>query len=118
MPRRTCLKVLDNRGAVAEYVRQGLTVRQIAERLDVTTRTVWRYKHDLGLTVPNPAPLPPERWVEAEQLLDEGAPYAEVARTIGCEWHAVKERFPGRGWTRTQCGIHARLLDRYTGVAS
>ena len=118
MSRATCNHVLQRRPIVAEYVRQGLDNQQIATQLGVSERTVIRDKRALGLAAPVIPPLPPEKWVEAKQLLDEGAPYSEVARTIGRSWQRVQHRFPGMGWTRQDAGRYARLVVRYKELAS
>lgn len=52
----------------------------------------------------------------AAELLDGGASYREVARTIGRSASVLCRRFPGRGWTRDQVAERASLDRRFGGV--
>lgn len=52
----------------------------------------------------------------AAELLEGGASYREVARTIGRSASVVCRRFPGRGWTPEQVAERASLDRRYGGV--
>ena len=46
----------------------------------------------------------------AKALLDDGASYTEVARTLGCSRFWVSKHFPGRGWTSQQGGAYGYML--------
>ena len=85
------------RAAVRDLLAQGFDEARIAEQLHVSTRTVQRDRHALGLSHH-------QRWVWtadqlwlARNLLEDGATYAEVARTIGCTWRVVRGKLPGYG---------------------
>lgn len=54
--------------------------------------------------------------LRAAELLDGGASYREVARTIGRSASVICRRFPGRGWTLEQVAERASLDRRYSGV--
>lgn len=100
------------RDLVVELTRAGLSAPQIAERLNVTTRTVQRHRVAAGIAQPLAPRLTPEQHEQARQLIDDGASYKEVARTIGCANTTVAKRFPGRGWTLAECGRWGRFLDK------
>jgi transposase-like protein len=53
-----------------------------------------------------------------EQLLDDGASYAEVARTIGCSARAVARYFPNRGWTEDQTVEFMTMMRKTTKQTS
>jgi hypothetical protein len=50
------------------------------------------------------------RHVVALALLDDGASYSEVARTLKCSRKWVSDRFPNRGWTSQQGGAYGYML--------
>lgn len=87
---------------IADLTRRGWTARAIAEELGVTARTVSRHRQAQGVAQP-PAPrYSPDVRAKAEQLLDDGASYREVARTLGLSQDRAPRWFPGRGWTSSQ----------------
>jgi hypothetical protein len=43
-------------------------------------------------------------------LLDDGASYAETARSIGKDRSWVTKRFPGRGWTKQEGGAYGYMM--------
>lgn len=45
-------------------------------------------------------PIPPELLAQARLLIEDEAPYAEVARTTGISMNALARHFPGKGATR------------------
>lgn len=100
------------RELVTELTRAGLSAPQIAERLGIATRTVQRHRVAAGIAQPPARHLSPEEIDRARQLIDDGASYKEVARTIGCANVTVAKRFPGRGWTLAECGRWGRFLDK------
>ncbi|ANA86911.1 helix-turn-helix DNA binding protein [Gordonia phage Utz] len=95
-------EVARRREAIAELTRAGLSAPEIAIRLNVTARTVVRHRALAGVSKPTHPRLTEEQLATARRLIDEGAPYKEIARTIGCHECTVAQRFPGRGWTRKQ----------------
>lgn len=103
---------------IVELTKQNQTATTIAEIVGVTTRTVTRVRSRQNANCeywPH-VMLTAEQITTAEHLLDDGASYTEVARTIGIGWDAVEMRWPGRSWTKKQCGQHRALLRRMRGV--
>ena len=92
----------------------GLSAAQIAERAGCTARTVTRWRASEGLTQPGPVTVgvrvSAERLAAAERMLDDGAPYQEVARTLGMHQHTLRRHFPGRQWTKHQSGVFAAMV--------
>lgn len=41
---------------------------------------------------------------KARQLLDDGASYREITRTLGISKTTLRAKFPGRGWTYKESG--------------
>lgn len=95
-----------NVSARAERIRVltllGATRQEIADELDIATATVSRVRRKLGMQIRNPGPYAEEVFDRALTLLDDGASYAEVARTLGVSAWSIAHRFPGRGWTQHQ----------------
>jgi len=87
---------------------EGLSAPQIAERVGCTPRTVTRWRRQEGLTRVIPAtagaPATPERLEQARRLLDDGASYQEVSRTLGMHERTLMRHFPGRGWSKREGG--------------
>lgn len=94
--------VLERRAKVAEMTRAGLSGDCIAAVLGVSERSVERARVATGCARPASVPLTEAELAAARQLLDDGASYAEVARTLGRGETTVARRFPGRGWTKSQ----------------
>lgn len=106
------------RKKVVELTRLGVPASQIGERLGICERQVCRYRRKAGITKPPPKRMTPEQIDTATKMLDDGASFAEVARTLGFTHDAILRRFPGRGWTKQQIGeynslrhLERRLLD-------
>lgn len=102
--------VEERMNAVAEMCKSGHTVSDIARKLDITERTVWRMKKRAGLTHPHP-PITNAQVDEMRAMLDDGMSYSEVSRTLGIDHAAIKRRFPGRGYDQSQ-SVNARNLRR------
>lgn len=90
-------EIQDRRETVAALTRQGYTADQIANILRVSGRTVQRYRVITGTSQPAPRPFTDEELALARNLLEEGAGYGEVSRTIGHDRSAVRRRLPGYG---------------------
>lgn len=100
----------------ARIHREDLTAAEAARLLGVSTRTIVRHRARLGVSQANPgahARPTPERLAEIAARLDEGWPVREVERTYGTTWRTVARHFPGRGWTKSEAGRHARLVSRH-----
>lgn len=88
---------------------QGMGRAETAALVGCSKSTVTRVRRMHGLAKPW-TPLTDEQLTRAEQLLDDGASFAEVARTIGTTASAICKRFPGRGWSHQECGLWTRVL--------
>lgn len=82
--------------------------------LGMSERTVYRIRRDhLKLSDAPPfRPLTQDEKRQAEQLLDDGASFREVADTLGREASTIARHFPGRGWQPVQSGHYARFMER------
>lgn len=110
---------------ILELNRAGWSDERIAVQLGICSRTVLRARHRNGIRF-EPKVLTAEELRRAEQMLDDGASYGELARTLGFTPAAFQRRFPGRSqWTRGGAGRqlaewNARLASlgpRTVGVA-
>lgn len=106
------------RRLVAELTLLGKSAREIAEDLGVTTRTVQRDRKHMQVAKRHTPPLTEEEYARAEQMLNEGCSYAEVARTLKRCKGTIERHFPGRGWTREQVGDYSMMLRKYRELAS
>lgn len=82
--------------------KRGWSIPRIANHLGISERTVQRTRAKAGLCRPPNTPITVEQIARAGNLLDDGASYSEVARTIGCCWETVAKYWPGRSWSQRQ----------------
>lgn len=107
------------RDRVIELTRQGRTAPQIAEQLKRSTRTVQRIRTAAGIVKTQATmPMTPQEIAWAQALLDDGASYNEVARTLGRNMKTIAERFKGCSkWTPRDGGelrqFQKNLIKRY-----
>lgn len=94
----------ERRERVREMTRAGRTALEIAVALHVSPRTVIRDRRAAGVSGSTPPPVSAADLDTARRLLDEGASYCEVARTIGTTSSTVARHLPGRGWSPEQVG--------------
>lgn len=92
---------------VREWTREGVPPGEQARRLGVSRETVRQTRRRLGILQARP-------WTDADtaralQLLDDGCSFTEVGRTLGRSPATICRRFPGRGWSATECGRFSRL---------
>jgi IS30 family transposase len=106
----------ERRDRVATLTRAGQTALQIADELGVTPRTVQRIRSVVGIAKPKPPPLADDEKRIARVLLDDGASITEAARTIGRSQRALRDAFPGRGWTQQQSGAYSHIMRRFQEV--
>lgn len=95
--------------------RFGLTGAVIAERLGCSQRQVERIRSEMGFTrrVCNTGiPVPDARLLEAERMLDGGASFAEVRRTLRMGYGTLPKYFPGRAWSHQEVGSFATAVRR------
>jgi len=83
------------RDRVTQLTRQGHTAKHIANLLGVTPRTVTRDRAARGITQPTPPRVTQDEFDRAHAMLDDGASYEEVARTLRRSHTAFRRRFPG-----------------------
>ncbi|MFV8049764.1 hypothetical protein [Mycobacterium sp. 48b] len=113
---------LDDENRIVELTKQDQSAALIAEIIGTTKRTVQRVRSRRHATVSQrryPHQLTAEQISTAEQLLDDGASYAEVGRTIGIDPQSVQLRWPNRGWTPQMRGQHSAFIRnmRKRGIA-
>lgn len=103
-------KAADMRERIMELSRQGITNEVVAEMLGISTKTVERARVHAGVGQPQKRATKQDK-LRAKLMLDDGACYEEVARTIGFKSCAVKRWYPGFTWDRSQVA-HAGVLSR------
>jgi len=90
---------------VVELALQGCSTTVIADKLGISERQVQRIRVERHANATPRTPLLTDEDVaRAGQMLDDGASYAEVQRTLGHTFETIARRFPGRGWTKAQIG--------------
>lgn len=65
-----------------------------------------------------PQKLSPERYAQAETLLEDGASFCEVERTISMSRQTLAKYFPGKQWTKSMGGklsAETRAAERSLG---
>lgn len=107
-PARGPLDPTDDQRIIA-MTRQGYSARRIAEALNTTARTIVRHRNALGIAQASNPPHPKEVRDRAKELLDDGASYSEVARTVGASITQISRWHPGRGWDGHTCTEYATL---------
>jgi transposase len=95
---------------ILELSQRGVPIAEIAATFGITDRSVKRIRARYGLSKPAPKRMSPAEIAQAERMLDDGASFLEVARTLQRHPSVIQRRFPGRGWTLKQCGEHAAFL--------
>ncbi|AYD86888.1 DNA binding protein [Mycobacterium phage MilleniumForce] len=101
---------------ILSMTREGCSARHIAEVVGCSSRTVVRVRADGDARVMGPelfTPLTQEQKDFARYLLDDGAPYNEVARTLGVSWTTIERNFPGYGWTKRQAAEFTALSKKF-----
>lgn len=106
-------KTNERRDRIAELTRQGLTPPVIADILHISERTVGRARRSRDVAQTRWKPLTPAEIQQARVLLDDGASYAEVERTMGRSRSAFRKHLPGYAYTRAQIaemGVLGRMM--------
>lgn len=106
------------RAATIALTRAGESARAIAERLGVSERTVVRARRACGASLPRPTPYSDAEMEQARRLLEDGASYREVARTLGRDASYLTRLLPGYGWTRDDVAIYAGVRDQYPDLVN
>lgn len=97
----------------ASIHRPDLPAAEAARQLGVSARTITRYRARLGVSQAHPDAtkrMTPEQLAAIEAKLDDGWPLLEIEKTLGVTYKTIARHFPGRAWTRSQIGTHARLV--------
>ncbi|ASZ74435.1 DNA binding protein [Mycobacterium phage Wachhund] len=101
---------------VLAMTRDGFSARHIAEVVGCSPRTVTRVRAAADARVMNPdrfTPLTADQLEFAEYLLEDGAPYQEVASTLGVSRTTIEKHFPGRAWKPKQIAEYQSLMVRF-----
>lgn len=81
----------------AEMTRAGHTASEIAGRLGVTVRTVVRDRAEMGVAQkPSRIEWTADMAATADALVGDGAPLAEVARTLGVSVKVIYRRYSAK----------------------
>ena len=99
------------RDRVTQLTRQGHTAKHIANLLGVTPRTVTRDRAARGITQPTPSRVTEDEFARAYTMLEDGASYEEVARTLRRSHTAFRHRFPGYALSPAEAA-HRAVLGR------
>lgn len=98
--------------------RAGMSIRQMAERFNVSPRTVERWRHRLGVARPIAPKRPESARLRAEYLLDQGCSFREAAITVGVSPKTISRWFPDRQpWTRQEVSQFAVMVRTMSRVA-
>lgn len=111
-PPRAAESVKSRHTAVERLTRSGLTIDQIVESVGLSRTSVVRIRSARGLARSKRAPLTDPQKASATQMLNDGAPVSEVARTLGVGRWQIDYHFPGKAWTRRQSLDHLHTLMR------
>ncbi|MGB3708940.1 helix-turn-helix domain-containing protein [Gordonia sp. (in: high G+C Gram-positive bacteria)] len=96
---------------VARMTAAGMSAAQIAEQLEVSPRTVARWRTRIGINVrPAAKALTGEQHATARRLIEDGCSLAEVARTIGCSSSVLGRWYPEAAWSRSECSMYRLML--------
>ena len=99
------------RDRVVDLTRQGHTAKQIADLLGVTKRTVARDRTATGCAQTKAPLLTADELERAKEMLEDGASYQEVGRTLGRYGTTIRHRFPGYTLTKEEAA-HRAVLGR------
>ncbi|MFA4083637.1 helix-turn-helix domain-containing protein [Mycobacteroides salmoniphilum] len=57
--------------------------------------------------------MSPEELEQAQVMLDDGASYHEVGRSLGRSPGTIQRHFPGCSWTQDQITAHAVVMRKF-----
>lgn len=99
---------------ITELTRAGMSARRIAELVGVTPRTVARVRARAGIAKPYTGanPMTDDEIRRAAFLLDDGASYGEVERTLGRSNVTIRKHLPGRSIWRPGGGQEIQMMRR------
>lgn len=100
-----------DRDEVKRLVKHGLTIREIADRLNCNEGSISRIKAQLGITHEYLGrPMTEERLHTIWQMLYDGWSHEEIHRTEGANVETIRRHFPNTAWTHKQSGEHQAAL--------
>ena len=102
------------RDRVVELKCRGASTSVIIDATGVGERTIYRILRDAGMGK-DPNYMSQDEVDRAREMLEDGASYMEVARTLGRSHSTIKRNLPGYTWSPEQAGEFAwsiRILKR------
>lgn len=87
---------------IVDLTHKGLSSNAIALQLGVNDRTVHRVRRKRRLAKPCPPKLSDDEKRRAKDLLDDGASYKEVGRTLNRADRTIARALPGYTMTKAQ----------------
>lgn len=107
-------KAVDDDEARAAFIERKLSNWQFASEYGVSLRTAERTRDRIGRKKEQSATRAQTGWeTRAKLLLDGGASYGEVSRTLDVSRTTLTRKFPGMGWTSEQGGEYKVLKDKF-----
>lgn len=89
---------------------QGWTLQDLASHFGVNVATASRVRKELGLNRDHF--LTPERKARIAERIEDGWPFAEIARTERVDPETLRRHWPGRAWTHAQRGAFQGAVRR------
>lgn len=87
----------------------GLSGVRIAQELGITTVSVYRIRKELGLET-GAVRMTEERRAKIQSMLDDGASWMEIKKTLGVQHATMQKHFPGTQWTPEQTKEHVTAV--------
>lgn len=95
------------RAKIAELHALNYTAPEIAARVGITPRSVLRAKVAAGISRPQVPRFCEAEYRAAKKMLDDGASYHEVGRTLGRSHSTIARHLPGYTWDKYQASAAA-----------
>lgn len=106
-------KAVDDDEARAAFIERKLSNGQFASEYNVSLRTASRTRGRIGQKKEQtPTRAEPGWEARAKALLDGGASYMEVSRTLDVSHTTLSRKFPGMGWTSEQGAEYKIMRDK------
>ncbi|WP_440708800.1 hypothetical protein [Herbiconiux sp. YIM B11900] len=105
---------------VARLTRAGFSAQQIAVICRCSARTVARIRVETGTSSPlrphQSEPIDRVRLAQAQTLLEDGASFNEISRTLNISLHTLRKYFPGRALSRDEADEHRRMQIEFNRI--
>jgi DNA-binding CsgD family transcriptional regulator len=103
-----------DRDEVRRLFEAGTSNRQVASIMNISRKTAERIKAELGLVKRAEfVPIPQETQDRAREMLEDGASYREVQRTLGLGDRWLRSHFPGMGFkSPTEAAQYRKMLQQ------